>query len=174
MADDKPPIPAFPGGPDPSKPVPDTPVEGLDLETYAYVSARIAEKKEPQDAILAEIGLTNRQWMRVEQTWLLRVAVAGLQGDTVYLKRYDDACVAGQERVAQDQPIWPMEQFAVVVAQIEAGYPPPLVLAQAGLTMAGFAKMQRVWAQELAKDPDASRAFRGHVEGWKARYPKPS
>jgi hypothetical protein len=74
-------IPQFPGGPDPTQPVPRTPVDGVDLATYARVASALAAQPRARAQVLAEHRLDEMRWLEVEKTWLLRVAVASLQGD---------------------------------------------------------------------------------------------
>ena len=173
MSEAKPPIPRFPGGPDPEQPIPRTAVEGIDLPRYAFLSVSITDRPTARAELLAGNNLTEASYLRVETTWLLRIATATLVGDLELARDYDQATVAAQEELTKDQPIWPMEHFAAVTAQIESGYVVAQVLSHANLTMAGFAHQQRLWSFELAKAPDRASAFRGLVDQWKRQWGPP-
>ena len=93
----RPPLPRFPGGPDPSKPVPRDPVEGVDLARYVTISAELTERKTPRKQVLARAQLDEMRWMKIEQTWLLRIATAALQGDLSLLQQHDAALFAAKK-----------------------------------------------------------------------------
>ncbi len=154
-----PPLPKLPGGPDPSRPVPRTPVEGIDLATYARVAARLAERAESRSAVLASAGLDDARWLAVEQTWLLRVAIASLQNDLELLRAYEEATLAGQDALPMP-PMPPLEVYADLLASIEAGQDPAVVLARAGMSVASFGRVQRAWSAKLAADPTLAAALR--------------
>lgn len=160
-------VPQLPGGPDPTQPVPEEPVEGIDLEAYATLSARLIADTAPREALLAQAGLNERLWLRVERTWLLRLAAAALRGELALARRYDAAYVAAQDALVEGQPLVPLDRFANLVAQIEAGRAAPLVLAEAGVSPAAFAASQRAWASRFGLDQALICTFRAIVEQWK-------
>src|SRR5690348_8132542 len=99
MSDERPPVPALPGGPDPTQPVPRAPVHGVDLAAYARASARLAARERPRAEVLAALGLDEARWLAVEQTWLLRIATAMLQQDTSLPAEYEAAHAAAREEI---------------------------------------------------------------------------
>ncbi|WP_437961321.1 hypothetical protein WME76_17900 [Sorangium sp. So ce119] len=96
MADTSPTIPRFPGGPDPTEPVPGTPVHGFDIAACARVAGRLAQRAEPRAATLARAGLDEARWTEIEATWMLRIATALLQNDTSLGEAYDAGFAAGK------------------------------------------------------------------------------
>jgi hypothetical protein len=163
MPDSAKPMPRFPGGPDPEKPVPREPVRGVDLVGYAALAARLAEQREPRGAVLQVAGLDEPAWMEIERTWMMRIGLSALQGDTSLLREYDEAYLAAQGSLGPAEPTRTLEEYAAIVARIERGEPPPQVFAAAGLSLADFARLQRAWAPRIAQDPAMRDDFLSRV-----------
>ncbi|MGK3983619.1 hypothetical protein WME99_11325 [Sorangium sp. So ce136] len=163
MPESRPPLPQLPGGPDPTQPVPRSPVEGVDLDTYARISAELAETPADRATILASHGLDEMRWMDVEMTWLLRVATAALQSDLSLGEDLDRAYTAAQVELGSPGPTLALEEYARLAARIEAGEPPSSVLARARLSLASYARLQRAWTLRLAADPALARTYREMV-----------
>ncbi|WP_437708927.1 hypothetical protein WMF45_32305 [Sorangium sp. So ce448] len=158
-----PPVPQLPGGPDPAQPVPRSPVEGVDLPTYARISAELAEAPAERARVLSSYGLDEIRWMDVERTWLLRVATAALKADLSLGQDLDLAYAAAQAALGPPAPAMPLEDYARLAARIEAGEPPGVVLAGAGLSLAAYTRLQRAWTARLAADPALARTYRAMV-----------
>ncbi|WP_155798253.1 hypothetical protein [Sorangium cellulosum] len=163
MTSSKPPIPRLPGGPDPAQPVPRTPVDGLDLQAYAAVAARLAAAEEPRAAVLASARLDERRWLAIEQTWLLRLATSLLQQDRSLAEEHDAALRAAQEAIVAGR-LPTLEVYAAVVARILSGRDPAAALAEAGLSPAAFACAQRTFGARIAEDPAFAARFRALLE----------
>jgi hypothetical protein len=161
-------VPAFPGGPDPSKPVPREAVEGFDLSRYAKLSARLAEGKERRDLVLSAEGLTERSWAHVELTWMLRIATEMLHGDTQLALEFDRLYVEAQDSLGPTDPVLPLDRYAHLVAQLEGGRDPVEAFHEHGLSLADAARLQRAWTKRLAQDPAMMETFREMVEGARA------
>lgn len=168
MATPRPPIPRLPGGPDPEQPVPRDPVAGVDLAAFARIAAGLAEAPASRAAVLAGAGLDEARWLEVEKTWLLRLAVAGLQGDVALLQEHDAAVLAAQAEIAAGAPPLPLEEYARIVAALEGGRDPSAFLAEAKLSAARFAQSHRAWAARLAADPALAASFRALVQSARA------
>ncbi|XXX80863.1 hypothetical protein WMF30_19085 [Sorangium sp. So ce134] len=160
-------MPAVPGGPDPSLPVPREPVDGFDLAAYAAVAAQLAEGADPRAAVLARSGLDEARWLAVEQTWLLRVAIALLQQDYDFIRAYSGATEAAREAIARDGAPLPIEAYAALIAGHESGREPGALLAEARLTPAAFARHKLAWERRLAVDAALRASFRAMVEAKK-------
>ena len=103
MSEQNKPLPAFPGGPDPSAPIPMTPVEGLDLRAFARASARLADRSRPRTATLSELGLDEVRWATIEQTWMLRIAAALLKQDLALPAAYEEALAEARRALGSGQ-----------------------------------------------------------------------
>ena len=157
------PLPQFPGGPDPSQPVPRTPVDGVDLETYARIAATLAERPGARGATLAEHRLDESRWMEIEKTWLLRVATASLQKDLSLGEELDRAYTAAQASLGPTDPTRSLEEYAKLMARIEGGEDVASVARSAGMSLGDWARLSRAWTARLAQDPAIGEAFRGMV-----------
>jgi hypothetical protein len=158
------PVPAFPGGPDPSKPVPRDPVEGFDLQRYVDLSAKLAERVAPREELLAAAGIGDSQWSQIERTWMLRIATALLQGDQSLALEYDRLYVGAQDALGAGEEPMPIETYAEIVAEIESGGDPAEVYAAHGVSLACAARQQRAWTKRLAEDIDLTDRFRELVK----------
>lgn len=163
MTAEKPPIPKLPGGPDPSEPVPRTPVSGFDLNAYASVAARLADGAEPRGAVLAKAGLDEGRWLEIEKTWLLRVAVAAMQEDADLVREHAEAMAAAEAALTPAEPPLPLDDYAALVAQIESGRDAAEVAAAAKMSLGAFTRAHRSWAARLAAEPALHASFRAKV-----------
>ena len=163
MDAERPPIPRFPGGPDPAEPVPRTPVDGFDLNAYARVAAQLADGAEPRSAVLAKARLDESRWLEIEKTWLLRVAISALQQDTSLLCEHGAAMAAAEAALTPAEPPISLDDHAALVAQIEAGRDPSEVAAGAKMSLGEFTRAHRSWAARFAADPALHASFRAKV-----------
>jgi hypothetical protein len=141
------------------------PVHGIDLKSYAQISARIAEGREPAKSILLEHGLDEMRWLDVEKTWLLRVAAAAMQGDLSLSQSYDEHYVAAQDSLGPTEPTHGIADLASVLRALSAGEDARDVLPRFRLTLPAFARLQRAWARRMAKDEALAVAFRDMLSG---------
>lgn len=88
-------VTGLPGGPDLAHSVPLDPVEGFTVEMYGELSAKIAQARGSRGALLAAAGLDEARYLRVEQTWLLRLASAAIRQEQEILLAFASA----QDRV---------------------------------------------------------------------------
>ncbi|WP_437305811.1 hypothetical protein [Sorangium sp. So ce388] len=168
MTPARPAIPQLHGGPNPGQPVPRDPVNGVDLQCYARITAELAHGTASRAAVLARAGLDEARWLLIEQAWLLRLATAALQGDFSLASEHDAVLAAVQATLAEDAPPLPLDSYARIVAAIEGGGEPSRVLAEAGVRSAVFARSQRAWAAKLASDKALAAAFRDSVKRLRA------
>lgn len=154
----------FPGGPKAGEPVPRDPIDGIDLPTFAKISAELAEGDPPREAILRAVGFDELRWTFVEQGWMLRVATAALRGDPSLAHELNEQYVAAQDSLGPVEPTHALDRYAFLVAHAEKGVPLPPVLKAEGLGLAGFARLQRAWTKRLVADEALASTFRGWVE----------
>lgn len=158
MTDTKLPYPRFPGGPDPDKPIPHDPVHGVDVRACGAIAGAIARTPGDRAAIFARHGIDEARWREVEQTWMLRIAASLLVSDLSLQRAYDDGCAEAMRGGAA--PDLALEDYAALVAAIEAGRAPAAALAQAGLSVATWASAHSAWAARIAADPALASEFR--------------
>jgi hypothetical protein len=161
----------LPSGPAPGEPIPTEPIAGIDLATYAKISAELAEKREPRAAVLRACGLTELVWLRVEQGWLVRIATAAMRGDPSLATELDRLYTAAQDSFGPTDPTRPLDHYATLVARMEAGEDPADTLAADGLSLADWGRLQRAWTRRLANDAALASTFRGWVERLKRGEP---
>lgn len=96
------PLPRFPGGPDPAEPIPETPVDGVDLATCARICAALTAARGRRGEVLVRHRLDEVRWAHIETTWMLRIAAAMLKGELELARTYDAALAAAM--AAQKPP----------------------------------------------------------------------
>lgn len=153
----------FPGGPPPDAPVPNDPIEGVDLATYARIAADLAEGNTPRLAILRACGLDEAAWLRIEQGHLIRIATAALREDTSRVEELDRLYIAAQDALGPTDPSRPLDRYAWLVGRIERGEDPAVVARSEGLSLPDWARLQRAWTRRLADDPALATTFRQWV-----------
>ncbi|XYH96683.1 hypothetical protein ACMHYB_54400 [Sorangium sp. So ce1128] len=163
---EKAPLAQIPGGPSPAEPVPRTPVQGIDLATYAALAVRLAEGGEPRAVVLARVGLDEARWLSIEKTWLLRIATSLLQQDLSLSQEHEEASAVARGALAPPPPL-ALEEYAALVAGIEAGRDAGVLLAGAKLTPAAFARHKLAWEARLASDVALRASFQALVEQMK-------
>jgi hypothetical protein len=150
--------PRLPGGPDPDAPVPRTPVHGIDLARYAGITAELGERGVERAAVLAGYALDEGLWLMVEKTWALRLATAALQHDTALIKEYDAAFVAAQDELGGPMPSF--ERYVAVTLRLGREGNAAVVLADEGMSLADWARMQRYWGARLSKEDELIARYR--------------
>ncbi len=158
------PVVQLPGGPPADAPIPSDPVDGVDLQTYALISAHLAEGVDPRDRVLHMHRLDETRWLHIEQTHLLRIASATLRGDRSRAEEFDRLYLEAQDALGPVEPSRPLDRYAQLVARIERGDNPGLVAKQDGLSLADFGRLSRAWTRRLAQDAAMSRQFREWVQ----------
>lgn len=153
-------LPKLPGGPDPDQPVPRASVEGIDLAGYARVAASLAERPAARRAVLSEHGLDEMRWLEVEKTWLLRLAIAALQGDLSLGGEHDRAYAAAQAALAPAEPVRTLEEYAALAARHEAGEGLTTLLAGAALSLTDWIRLQRTWTTAMGREPALAETYR--------------
>ena len=99
----------------------------------------------PRAAVLSRAGLDEARWTSIEQTWMLRIAAGLLEGNTSLHEAYNAAFSEAQQALAAEAPERSFEDYAAIVAAIEAGQEPAVVLARAGLSIGAFTRLQVAW-----------------------------
>jgi hypothetical protein len=154
----------FPGGPRPDEPVSREPISGVDLATYAKISAELAEGKVARKDVLRACGFDELRWAHVEQGWLVRIATAALRGDASLATDLDRLYLEAQDALGPTEPMRGLDRYAWLVARMERGEDPADVYASDGLSLPDAARLQRAWTKRLVSDEALMSTFRGWVE----------
>ena len=151
-------FPRLPGGPDPSAPLPTGAIRGIDARTCGYLAGSCALSPKARALLLARHGLDEASFRDVELTWMLRLAASLFGGDLTLRSGYDE----GYAQASSEAPAraLTLEEYAAVIAAIEAGRPPAGVLAEAQLSLAIWATAQRDWEPRIAADPRLEEELR--------------
>ena len=155
-------MPSIPGF-DEHQPIPTDPVEGVDLLSYAAVSAELVEDPAARVQVLGLHGLTERQWLRGAHTWLLRLAAAALRHDLSVANASDEAFTRAQATRGPTDPTQSLDQYAQLVARLGRGQAASAVLADAQISLPAWSRLHRAWSWRLAQDEQLHQTFQEMV-----------
>ena len=161
--------PALPTEPAPPAPEPAStgapvvsplPRDAYPLERCAAIAASTARTRPETARILDEHELTQDRWEELDRHWTQHVRAQAGRGRSTPLKAYDEAYVAQLEK--ERGPIRP-EEYARLVVAIERGGADE-ELARLSLPRGALLRLQRVWLQRTATDPELGKAVRRAVD----------
>ncbi len=127
------------------------PPSGVDLFTFARISATAAEGDRPLAEILAEESLTEARWTEVTLFWAHRMGEDARNAEPRVALAFSDAFAKAQDAWKPLVVLSPEAWDALVLAIDEAPDGPTRVLAERGLGMADFSRLTRHWARALAR-----------------------
>lgn len=144
----------------------------LDLDTYALISASLAEGRPPREQVLARHGLTEDAWAIEERAYGERIAQNASRGDVEDAAAFGAAFVAAQDGLAEpSESDWTVEQHAVLTAELEVARDVPTTLAKHGLALGAYIRIDRRIAKLVASDPAANARFESALEKARAENP---
>jgi hypothetical protein len=139
-------------------PAPAAAADGSPLERFAEIEARLAEKRERAEAILARVGLDAEAWSAVRDAFAAAFArEAFASGEAPLADRYAALFVTAQDAIAPVPDLTPEAWAELVHAASGGGL--DASLAERGLTRADYARLSRHWAARLGKEPPAARQY---------------
>ncbi|MDB4934367.1 MAG: hypothetical protein JWP87_1339 [Labilithrix sp.] len=127
------------------------PPSGVNLFTFARISAAAAEIDRPLAEILAKESLTDAQWTEVTLFWARRMGEDARNAEPRVALAFSDAFAKAQDALKPVVVLSPEAWDALVLAIDDAPDGPARVLAERGLGMADFSRLTRHWARALAR-----------------------
>jgi hypothetical protein len=130
----------------------------MDLETYAAISADLAEGDAPAGAVLAACGLDDAGWTAAALVWGERIAVDAREGGTGSLAAAFSSAFARAQDARRPLPAMSVEEWGELVAEAQVqGLGRALAVRR--LSSADHARLVRHWARALAADPALHARF---------------
>ncbi len=127
------------------------PPRGINLFTFARISAAAAEGDRPLAEILVNESLTDAQWTDVTLFWARRMGEDARNPEPRVAPAFSDAFAKAQDALKPVVELSPEAWEALVLAIDDAPDGPARVLAERGLAMADFSRLTRHWARALAR-----------------------
>lgn len=127
------------------------PPSGVDLFTYARISAAAAEGDRPLAELLARESLTDARWTAVTLFWARRMGEDARNPEPRVALTFSDAFAKAQDALRPVVVLSPEAWASLVEAIEESPDGPTRVLAERGLGMADYARLSRHWARALAQ-----------------------
>lgn len=127
------------------------PPRGINLFTFARISAAAAEGDRPLAEILMNESLTDAQWTDVTLFWARRMGEDARNPEPRVALAFSDAFAKAQDALKPVVVLSPEAWDALVLAIDDAPDGPTRVLAERGLGMADFSRLTRHWARALAR-----------------------
>lgn len=140
----------------------------ISLETYALVSASLAEGKGPRHETLERHGFDEDTFLIEERGWLTRMGDAAMSGDTAPATRYGELFVEAQDRLAgPGEGREALEEYVMLKVDVEDADDPTAALSDRKMTLAEWMRMDRRWTRRAIEDRSVeieverlSRAYR--------------
>jgi len=130
----------------------------MDLETYAAISADLAEGAAPIGAVLAACGLDEASWTNAALAWGERIAADARDGGAASLAAAFSTAFARAQDARRPLPTMDAEAWGELVADAEVlGL--GRALAARRLSSADHARLVRHWARALAVEPALHARF---------------
>lgn len=133
---------------------------GVTLFDHAQISAEVAEGDRPIGEVLRAHNLSEAQWNESTLFWTQRMGddvLANAERARVPLV-YSDAFSQAQDALKL-VPAMEIEQYAELVAAIQAEGAPDHPLAVRGLKQADYLRLSRHFARSMASDPALAKRF---------------
>ncbi len=145
----------------------------LDIRTYARISAELAEGRPPREQVLAKHGLTEEAWAVEERAHVQLLADRANYGDVENAVVFGDAFVAAQEELADPREAdWTVEQHGLLTAQLESTRDVPTTLADHGLVLGAYLRIERRIAKLTETDADARIRFEKALDEGRLVHPE--
>lgn len=130
----------------------------IDLETYARISADLAEGDVSYRDILQRHGIDDESWNAATLDWNRRMAeTSSIEGEGNLAIRFSELFSAAQDA---KKPIAPLDVngWADLVTDVESiGLPRALARRQLG--HADYFRLVRHWAKAVGRDAETARAY---------------
>lgn len=144
--------------PEPSPLAAHGPPHGVDLFTYATVSADLAEGDRAVADVLRERGLTDAQWTEASLFWAARMGADARDGGGRVAIAFSEAFARAQD-LKRPLPALGVEGWAALVHEIDvAGAVGPALIAR-GLSRADHSRLVRHWARAVATQRDVADRY---------------
>lgn len=147
----------------------EAPAPAMPFEKYAGVSAELAEKREPREAVLRRHGLDEDTWTIEERAWLGELARGAVQHEGAaedYGERY---LIAQDAAAGPEEATWTLADYAELTGSIEQATDIHKVLARRGLTMGAYQRLDRRWTKAMRDDPAIAEAYEKHINAARGR-----
>jgi hypothetical protein len=128
----------------------------IDLETYAKISADIAEGDVPYRDVLALHQITDQAWTDATLYWNRTIGEAAATDPALPI-RFSDLFAAAQDAKKKLAPL-DVQGWADLVTDVE-GVGLARALAKRQLSNADYFRLVRHWAKALGRDAELSRAY---------------
>ncbi len=135
-----------------------------DVRAYAALAVRLAQPDADRDALLAEHGLDEDTWDRLDDVWQERLSAAVEEmGDSdavpPLVKEHADAFAREQAvRVSAGAPMT-FERFIEVTHDIQRGNDVQHVLKRNGTNLHEYLRAEQHWLKRMMDDPDLQARF---------------
>jgi uncharacterized protein DUF2169 len=147
----------------------EAPAPAMPFEKYAGVSAELAEKREPREAVLRRHGLDEDTWTIEERAWLGELARGAVQQDGAAEDFGERYLIAQDAAAAPEEAAWTLADYAELTGSLEQATDIHKVLARRGLTMGAYQRLDRRWTRAMHDDPSLAEAYERHLEAARGR-----
>lgn len=126
----------------------------IELETYATVSAALAETPKERDKVLERYGFDEEKWMIEERAWLELFAVDAMEQKGELGAHYGELFLRAQDALATpEEERLTLLDYAGLRADMQRAIDPSVVLDRAKISLAQYMRLERRWLAKAEADP---------------------
>jgi hypothetical protein len=147
----------------------EAPAPEMPFEKYAGISAELAEKREPREAVLRRHGLDEDTWTIEERAWLGELARGAVAQDGAAEDFGERYLIAQDAAAGPEEASWTLADYAELTGSLEQATDVYKVLARRGLTMGAYQRLDRRWTKAMRDDPAIAAAYEAHLDAARGR-----
>lgn len=125
----------------------------ITIEKYAAVSAELAEKREPREAILEKHGLDADSWSLEERGWMGKMSDAAISGNAALTTEFSALYLAAQKALADPaEEDFALDDYADMKAAMEDGVSQGKVLRGRDMSVTAWIRIDNRWRAAARQD----------------------
>jgi hypothetical protein len=130
------------------------PIEpSISLEKYAFISAALAEGREPRGETLKAHGFDEDSFLLEERGWLMTMSEAAMKGDPEPATRYSDLFIKAQDDLTgPNEGKETLDEYVGLKVELEDADDLSKALAERQMTLAQWLRMDRRWTRRALAD----------------------
>jgi len=140
--------------------------QAFDVDTYATITAELAQPETPREVVLARHGLDEESWVALDHYWQDRLSSAldeDVEGVPPLIAAYAAAFERARAAARKHATILPIERFADATREIQRRGDPVAALKHVGVSLEDFLRANEHWTKAMISDPDLLQRFRSRL-----------
>ncbi|MFO0549853.1 MAG: DUF2169 domain-containing protein [Polyangiaceae bacterium] len=137
----------------------------MPIESYARISAELAEWPKERDKTLDRHGYDEDSFGVEERAWLERFAADAMDGRSQLAVLYGDLFLREQDLLAKpEEDRWTLRDYAGLRVEMDRAADVGGVLEEAEISLAQWMRLERRWVRRAEEDPTVARELDSLLE----------